>query len=273
MLAAWLGAGLFQCASFAGDARANEIVRFHSAVYPPTPLQLKRGAVAGGSQALGQPLTGRLKKPDGTGPFPAVILLHGCGGIWRWDEVWSDRLAEWGYVALSIDSLGPRGMGSICDRPGALSGPARALDAHGAKTFLASVSFVDRKRIAVLGMSHGGWAALEAIRRTTTSDLGLEPFQAAVTLYPWCGEPSDLDAPLLILIGDRDDWSPVARCSSYIAGAHSSAEAVLKVYPGAHHLFDLPGVDMRENGHVLRYNVEHATDAIRQVREFLARHL
>src|SRR5512140_1480438 len=60
-------------------------------------------------------LTGRLKNPGGVGPFPAVVLLHGCGGIsQRRDHRWAERLTGWGYVTLQVDSFGLRGLSSVC---------------------------------------------------------------------------------------------------------------------------------------------------------------
>jgi len=57
----------------------------------------------------------KLTKPDGEGPFPAIVLLHGCGGMKSsYPHNWDKRLAEWGYVSLQVDSLSPRGMSSIC---------------------------------------------------------------------------------------------------------------------------------------------------------------
>src|SRR5215471_10077045 len=43
-------------------------------------------------------------------PYPAVVVLHGCGGISSHSAAIADRLGAWGYVALTIDTLGPRGM-------------------------------------------------------------------------------------------------------------------------------------------------------------------
>lgn len=272
VLVAWLG---MLPAGATSAAKASESVSFSSATYPPTPYQVAQALQKGSKPAPvpGQPLTGRLTKPDGEGPFPAVVVLHGCGGTWRWNEVWSDRLAGWGYVVLDVDSFGPRGETSICGHPGSISGQTRALDAHGAKTFLAGLPFADPARVAVLGMSHGGWATLNAIQKSTTTDLGLKPFRAAVVLYPWCSKPSDLDAPLLILTGELDDWSPAARCRTFVAGVNSSSEVVLKVYPGAYHLFDLKGVDTRQEGHILRYDPEAADDAVQRIADFLAKYL
>jgi hypothetical protein len=60
-------------------------------------------------------LVGHIRRPEGAGPFPAVVLLHGCAGDWRgMDSRWGARLIEWGYVALSVDSYSPRGIESVC---------------------------------------------------------------------------------------------------------------------------------------------------------------
>lgn len=271
LLAAWLCAGM----AGIGTAKAFEIVHFESATYPPTPYQAKLALQHSKKPEPlpGLPLNGRLSKPDGEGPFPAVVLMHGCGGIWRWNDVWTDRLAGWGYVVLDVDSFGPRGKSSICESGASITGEMRALDAYGAKTFLSSLPLVDPARIAVLGMSHGGWAVLNVASRRTSSDLELKPFQAAIALYPWCDDPTEVGMPLLILTGELDDWSPVERCRAFAAGAGSSSEVVLKVYPGAHHLFDLKGIDERQDGHVLRYDPQAAEDAIERIKAFLAEHL
>lgn len=271
LLAAWLCGGMV--GTYA--AKADEIVHFESATYPPTPYQTRQALLQGRKPEPlpGLPLNGRLKKPDGQGPFPAVVLMHGCGGIWRWNDVWSDRLASWGYVVLDVDSFGPRGKGSICQSGGSITGEMRALDAYGAKAFLAAMPLVDPARIAVFGMSHGGWAVLNAASQSTISDLDLKPFQAAIALYPWCDEPTKIAIPLLILTGASDDWSPAERCTRFAAGAGSSSEVVLKVYPGAHHLFDLKGIDERQDGHVLRYDPKAADDAVEHIKAFLSKYL
>ncbi|MFQ5852605.1 MAG: dienelactone hydrolase family protein, partial [Candidatus Binatia bacterium] len=150
-----------------------------------------------------------LTKPVGEGPFPAVVLLHGCSGIVPHYGVWADRLAGWGYVALQVDSLKPRGETYICDKVFAISPFTRAKDAHAAKAYLAGLRFVRGEQIAVLGWSHGGWATLLTLNNSPNVERWSDPFQAAVAFYPWCrGAIYHLDAPLLILIGERDDWTP-----------------------------------------------------------------
>jgi hypothetical protein len=97
-------------------APAPEWIEFPSATTPPTPFQLKRARAQGIElkQEPGTPLRGLLVRPEGAGPFPAVVLLHGCDGIQPFQEQWAADLADWGYVALLTDSHGPRGIGDDC---------------------------------------------------------------------------------------------------------------------------------------------------------------
>ena len=60
------------------------------------------------------PLQGYLRRANNAGRSPAVVLLHSCHGDWkRIDERWGKRIASWGYVALTVDSLGPRGLKNL----------------------------------------------------------------------------------------------------------------------------------------------------------------
>ena len=155
-------------------------------------------------------------------------------------------------------------------RPGPLT---RALDTHGAKTYLTGLPFVDPERIAVIGGSHGGWTTLEAIHQPTTAKLGVEPFRAAVAIYPYCNPLVEPDAPLLILIGDLDTWTPVNLCERFMKMGGAGRDVVLKIYPGAYHAFDLKGADWRYMGHIGLYDAEASSDAYERIRAFLAKHL
>src|SRR6185437_3542719 len=87
--------------------------------------------------------------------YPAVVVLHGCSGISSHSAEIADRLGSWGYVALAVDSLGPRGVADRCT----LSGyQEQAFDAYAALRYLAQQFFVDPTRIAILGHSMGGIA-------------------------------------------------------------------------------------------------------------------
>ena len=173
-----------------------------------------------GRNLLGDPvkLAGKLIKPGGKGPFPAVVMLHGCGGIKSREDVWVKRIVNWGYVALQVDSFTPRGHTNICSSTRIIPPKTRAQDAHDARSYLGGLPFVDRNRIAVMGWSHGGWTTLHTISEKIRIQKRRDSFQAAVAFYPYCNIPlKDLRAPLLILIGERDDWCPAAMCSSTTA--------------------------------------------------------
>jgi len=206
--------------------------------------------------------------------FPAVVVLHECSGISSHSAGIADRLGSAGYVALAVDSLGPRGVASRCDSIGS---PEQAFDAYAARRYLAQQGFVDAARIAVLGQSMGANAVLYAVDRDMAAQYFTERFQAAVAYYPACLLPLvTLTAPTLILAGEQDDWTPAERCREMVAHARpDSAPIALHVYPEAHHAFDVavlqPG--RRAFGHSVEYNEVAAKDAEEKTWAFLATHL
>ena len=100
-------------------ASAPKWVESTTATTPLTPFALKQAKAQGIElqQEPGTPLRGLLVHPEGAGPFPAVVLLHGCDGIQPFQEQWADDLANWGYAALLADTHGPRGMGMAAFDP------------------------------------------------------------------------------------------------------------------------------------------------------------
>jgi dienelactone hydrolase len=201
--------------------------------------------------------------------------LHGCIGITGHFTGIADRLSSWGYVALAVDSLGPRGISSRCG-VGSLDQP---FDAYAALRYLSQLDFVDPARVAVLGNSMGGFAVLYAVDRDLAAQYFRDRFRAAVAYYPGCDIPAaavTMTAPTLILIGEADEANPVERCREMVAHARpDGAPIALTVFPGVHHNFDVaqltPGV--RYPGHWLEYNEPAAKDAAEKTRAFLAAHL
>jgi dienelactone hydrolase len=225
-----------------------------------------------------------LVKPDGVGPFPAVVMMHDCSGLGPLSSGapgrWTKQLLSQGYVVILPDSFSTRGYpNGICTdaskgrydvRPF-----VRARDARAARGFLRTLSYVDKERIGLMGGSHGGFTTLVTLSRPGSG------FAAAVALYPRCQFSQQLkpDMPLLILIGELDDWTLAKDCLP-LAGER----VTVKVYPGAHHSFDSPRpkryVAERINpsvpsgrGATTEGNAEAWADSIRQVNDFFARYL
>jgi dienelactone hydrolase len=219
-------------------------------------------------------LLGYLTKPDGAGPFPAVVILHGCSGLLPSHTLMAERLRLWGYVALAIDSLGPRGQ-SNASASGSHDQP---VDAYSGLNFLAAQPFVDPDRIGLLGYSMGGGSAMVAVERGTIEQLFARKFRAVIAYYPaFCKrETGIMTAPTLILIGALDDWTPAQECQEMVKRASDKGVTIDNVvYPNAYHAFDLaelpPG--WRYMGHRLEYDESAAKDSWIQTRRFLDGHL
>jgi dienelactone hydrolase len=261
-----------------------------------------------------------LLKPDGPGPFPAVVIMHDCSGLGPRSSGspgrWATELLAQGYVVLIPDSFTTRGFAhGVCtdSSPGRneVSPIRRLRDAYAALFYLRTLPYVDRARIGLMGGSHGGsttlasMAAAENDREPLARDRRAG-FAAAVALYPNCAirlgswrvEGAGTNgstvryvgaykavAPLLILIGENDDWTPAEPCRKLTdSAAQAGYPVAIKVYPGVHHSFD--------NNNPVRYvaarvNTNSPTgrgattggdpqawaDSIREVVGFFARHL
>jgi dienelactone hydrolase len=224
------------------------------------------------------PLQGYLREPSGAGPSPAVVLLHACNGNWRQlDERWGRRIASWGYVTLTVDSFGPRGLTNTCTSGAPVD---LAFDAYRALNFLVQQPAVDPTRIAALGFSQGGWLTLTSVERGVVEQSATHKFRAAVAFYPPCLDfKDDMPVPTLILTGELDDWTPAVECRSMVEGrddygiSRRSGDGVpirLIIYPGAYHAFDIPTRDALDYfGHHLEFNRQAADQSIDDLRNFL----
>ncbi len=226
---------------------------------------------------LRQHQAGSIILPQGTPPFPAVVVLHGCNGVSQNTRAWARRLASWGYAALIIDSFSARGLTQVCDGSRALPGPERAKDAFAAAAYLRSRSDIDASRLAVLGYSHGGWTALNASTEKNIEQAGVLPFRAVVALYPFC--PIQVAPPLAsdvqILIGDADDWAKASNCKTFVDkyAEYAPHRPSLVIYPGARHSFDAKRPERVYFGHELAYDPKAAADAIERTRKFFDEHM
>lgn len=263
---------------------AIETVSLRSAARLPTPLQQdqarKRGLIA--NPIPGDEIKGFLAKPAGPGPFPAAIIMHGCAGLSeRFKQALAERFVSWGYAALIVDSFANHEVKFACGDSRAESrANARPWDAIGALTYLATLSFVDKNRIALVGYSQGAWAALEVAQKRPfpiyDTPHGLS-FKAIVTYYPDCRiYYENVTIPTLILIGDADEWTPAGKCREMLERlTPQSAPIDLVVYPNAHHAFDWSefATPRKVAGYQLIYDPKAAQDALEKQRQFLIRHI
>ena len=247
----------------------------------------------------GTPVTidATLVRPSGDGPFPAVVQLHGCGGLEPQSYRWARWLADRGYVSLVVDSFGPRRVKGDC-RTGPDEPPitARLDDAIGALRFLQSQPFIRGDRVAAIGWSQGGVYALSVVNgpsldraRQRGVDLPAVGFAAGIGVYPGgCKSLTEqlVIRPALVLIGGADDWTPAVNCERMVEAMKSrGADISIAVYPGAYHYFDVEGQphevlaevenELKPGGHgaTVSYQAAAADGAHRQVEAFLARHL
>jgi dienelactone hydrolase len=225
------------------------------------------------------PLQGILRQPSAASPSPAVVLLHSCNGNWqRLDERWGRLISSWGYVTLTVDSFGPRGLKNTC---GSNAPVPLAFDAYRALNFLTQQPSVDAARVAMLGFSQGGWLALSSVERGSIERIAKNKFRAAIAFYPPClGFKDNMTVPTLVLIGELDDWARASECRNLVEGrddygiSRRSGDGVpikLIVYPGAYHSFDAPGLKTPAQflGHHLEFNQTATDHSIAAVREFL----
>lgn len=203
-------------------------------------------------------LKGFLYRPEGKGPFPAIVAMHSCEGLAAQAPIseryrdWGERLVAAGFVVLFPDSFGARGLGPQCKtgQRSQRSGRDRMVDADAARHWLQQQSYVAANRVSLLGWANGAVAALWAVRPRAVPKDGKPDFRSVVALHPGCRRLAETAwsarAPTLILIGAKDDWTPAAPCEQMVAGARGrSARTSIIVYPGAYHDFDHPNLPLQ----------------------------
>jgi len=203
--------------------------------------------------ADGLTLSGEPGLPGGDGPFPAIILMHGCGGLpHRAINGWVPALRGWGYATLVLDSFGGRGLREVCTNARTLSGSQRIPDAYAALATLAGDRRIDRARIVLMGFSHGGIATLRAATQWAKDRYARDgtAFRAFFPFYPYCNssfpEMARVAGPVRIHTGEADDWTPAKPCEDLAASLRRAGfDVQIRTYKDAPHGFDGVGQAVR----------------------------
>jgi dienelactone hydrolase len=241
-------------------------------------------------------LNALLYRPEGPGPFPAIVAMHGCEGlrgrhapIRKPLEEWGQRLSAAGFVVLFPDSFGSRGLDQQCGtRPPKIRPERERLgDILAARDWLQQQDFVRADRIGLLGWESGGVAALWAVRPQQEPDDSRPDFRSAAAFYPGCRRLGDIAwsarIPTLILIGALDNWTPSKHCEDMVRNARGrSAQVVFVNYKRAHHAFDRENLSVRQRRNIafaqdpfgratVGTNADARTDALKRIPQWFQR--
>jgi dienelactone hydrolase len=203
-------------------------------------------------------------KPEGPGPFPVVVQMHGCGGKKSFQATWAQQARAAGWAAIVLDSYGHRGISrleayaTVCT--GArLWGRERAGDLYAALAWARRQPWADGNRMVAAGWSHGGWAVLDALALTPGAEMagatkldGLpeEPLAGvtgAFLVYPYCGfgcvarrRGLRFDASPLAVLGSKDQIVGTDGLRATLAALPAPTPLRIAWLEGATHAFDEP---------------------------------
>ena len=248
----------------------------------PQTLAERRALIADGVEV-------HLPAADDDGPFPAVLLFHGCAGPrMTFQRQWAEVMTEEGFAAAIIDSTGPRGfsreeaLAVVCGGK-TLLGQERAGDILAALEIIRDDPRIDANRLVLAGWSHGAWTVMDLLamdleKRRPAGLKGDLPaasdIDGVILFYPHCGVgalskrlPWRVKPPALALIADADSIVNADACKEVIAAKIDEGAPIdLTVYPDAEHVFDDPFL---EPEWIHWYDEEHHKDAEKRVRAFL----
>jgi dienelactone hydrolase len=244
-------------------------------------------------------LAGYLFVPQSAPPWPAVVMLHGRAGPYstaakgradattlsarhrEWGRYWAAR----GYLALHVDSFGPRGhaggfpAGSYANRPAEVNEQSvRPLDAYGAAAYLRGRGDVIPDRIGLQGWSNGAMAGLATLASQPPGADAPTPasgFRAALLLYPGCNAQAAQEyrpyAPALLFVAANDEEVAPQPCRNLAERVQQRGVTHLELvwYEGATHSFDDPGPRRQS----VEANRRAKHDAMARAERFFAQHL
>ena len=227
-------------------------------------------------------IAGALIKPAGAGPFPTVVYLPGCGNNdWPAPHAMAmatiEHLTSKGVATFFVDSFAARNEpNGVCAVMGNLDDPKTlplvtrdSNDALAALKVVKTLPGVDTKHIFLMGYSYGGTGALMAVDKANAAGQSTG-VTGVIAYFPHCYQGADPAVPVLVMVGDKDDWTPAAKCQALTG--KSGFELV--VYPGLFHAFTYNfGKPADMLGHHMEFDAKATEDAQQRADAFIAAHL
>lgn len=236
-----------------------------------------------------------VSKPEGEGPFPTALLFSGCDGVRDNMARWADMLRHNGWASIVVDSHTPRDYADnelwrlICTGQ-VLPGGERAGDVLVSLMDAQEMPFVDPERMALIGMSHGGWSIMDLLSLAATDrrpfnlrgisrereTRALAGVRALILIYPWCGlanrarqTPWTHDAPVLFILATDDIIAPSEECLKVADVLKAEGRDVsIRMFDGVTHGFDQQN---RSYFSPLEFDADATHEALRVAADFLAR--
>jgi dienelactone hydrolase len=204
--------------------------------------------------------------------------LLGCGGIdppllRAQQKIAIDHLLAKGVAILIVDSFTPRnepnGVCANLNKETFFNYATRGSnDALAAVAVLKAMPQIDSKHIFLTGFSLGAVSSLLATESKNAASH--DAVAGVIAYYPFCYDGVDPSVPALVLIGEKDDWTPAAKCQA-VTGK-TNFEVV--VYPEATHVFNTPSEKPRDFlGHHFVYDEKATQDAQQRADAFMAAHM
>lgn len=181
-----------------------------------------------------------------SGPIPVMVIMHGSGGP-RYDREYryAGELNKEGIGAAVLDSFAPREVRGNAAQQQRVASLTMVGDVYALLNLLTSHPRVDPHRIGVMGFSRGGSVTVFALDEQVRGALavGNARFAVGVAFYPGCmmylRRPRPTSAPLFMLLGEQDSYTPAVQCEQQAASLKSAGGTVTTIkYPGAHHGWD-----------------------------------
>jgi len=235
----------------AGDHdMSEEMIRSHL-------LKVDTGAPLGGQdindKVDGVDLRGYLSKPDGKGPFPAIIMIHEWWGLNNHIKQTADKLVKEGYVVFAVDLY----KGKIATNPdeanrfmGEVKQDESIAVLNSAYKWLKKYPASKEMKVGSIGWCFGGGYSLQAA-------LNLPKIDADVIYYGMLeSDPkvlSKLKGPVLGIFANQDGWINTKMVNEFETGLKAAKVSASINRYDADHAFANPSNP--------KYNEAAASDA------------